>query len=102
MSLDVTYPHIIKPANGPAHLERINRVHVATLVKDYLFYGWSIEEMCRQHAYLKPAEAHSAMAYFFDHTDEIMAEIRADEEVVSRAEFKDSPFALRMRAMGKL
>jgi hypothetical protein len=102
MGVVITYPHIVKPVTAPAHLERVPRITVATIVKDYLFYGWSIEEMCRQHAYLKPAEAHSAMAYFFDHTEEILAEISSDEELVSKAEFKDSPFVLRMRALGKL
>lgn len=72
------------------------------IVKDYLFYGWSIDEMCRQHPYLRPAEAHSAMAYYFDHEDEIDAEILADAELVKQVEFKDSPFARRMRAAGKL
>ena len=45
---------------------------------DYLAHGWSVEEMCRQHSYLKPAEAHSAMAYYLDHREEIEAEIDAE------------------------
>src|SRR5213080_590003 len=102
MSVAVRYPHVIKPDAAPAHLERVPRVSVAMIVKDYLFYGWSIEEMCRQHPYLKPAEAHSAMAYYFDHKDEIEAEILADSELVQSAQFKPSPFVLRQGSVGEL
>ena len=101
MDTAVRYPHIVKSDSGPAHLERVPRVHVAMIVKDYLFYGWSVEEMCRQHSYLNPAEAHSAMAYYFDHREEIDAEILADEELVKQTQFADSPFALRIRSHGK-
>jgi hypothetical protein len=102
MSVAIRYPHIVKPDATPAHLERVPRVSVSMIVKDYLFYGWSIEEMCRQHPYLKPAEAHSAMAYYFDHKDEIEAEILADSELVQSTQFKPSPFVTRMRSLGKL
>ena len=42
---------------------------------DYLAYGWSVEEICRQHPYLTPSEAHTAMGYYFDHQAEIDSEI---------------------------
>jgi hypothetical protein len=45
---------------------------------DYLAHGWSAEEMCRQHPYLTPAEAHAAMAYYYDHAEEIDQEIKID------------------------
>jgi hypothetical protein len=102
MSVELQYPHITKPSDGPAHLDRIPRIHVAMLARDYLFYGWSIEEMCRQHPYLKPAEAHAAMAYYFDHQEEIEAEILAEQQAVRETTFRDSPFARRMRSAGKL
>ena len=43
---------------------------------DHLVLGWSVEEMCRQHPYLMPAEAHAAMAYYWDHKERIDDEIR--------------------------
>jgi hypothetical protein len=53
MTLQVIYPHIEKPGVGePARLQRIPRVRIAQIVMDYLAYGWSVEEMCRQHSYL--------------------------------------------------
>ena len=45
---------------------------------DYLSHDWSVEEICRQHPYLKLAEAHAAMGYYFDHQEEIEQEINQE------------------------
>ena len=80
MVLTVNYPHITKLESSSACLERFPRIRVAQIVMDYLAYGWSAEEMCHQHPYLSLAEAHAAMAYYFDHQEEIDTEIRDDWE----------------------
>jgi hypothetical protein len=98
------YPHIEKPEGQAARLERIPRVRVTQIVMDHLAYGWSPDEMCRQHPYLRPAEVHAAMSYYFDHQDEIENEIRAEWEQ-SRREKDSVPrsrFFLRMRDQGLL
>ena len=102
MSIDVTYPHIEKPEGEPARLRRIPRVRVAQIVMDYLAHGWSVDEICRQHPYLTPAEAHAAMAFYFDHQAEIESEIAEELKAAdeSRADAPPTPFALRMRAKG--
>lgn len=71
---------------------------------DYLAHGWSVEEICRQHLYLKPAEAHAAMGYYFDHQEEIDQEITQEWEQVqtSRTQVARSPFYTRMKARGLL
>jgi hypothetical protein len=71
---------------------------------DYLAYGWSADEMCRQHPYLTLAEAHAAMGYYFDHQDEIEGEIRSELERTKQleAQASRSPFFVRMRAKGLL
>lgn len=84
MASEITYPHIVKPDGEPARLERVPRIRVAQLVVDYLAYGWSAEEMCRQHPYLNLAEAHAAMAYYYDHQEEIDREIQQEQERVGR------------------
>jgi hypothetical protein len=103
MPVESTYPHIQKTAAQPARLERLPRVRVAQIVMDYLAYGWSAEEICRQHPYLTPAEAHAALGYYFDHQAEIDAEIN-DEWNQDRqaASAPPSPFFARMRARGLL
>ena len=72
------YPHIEKSDGEPARLQRGPRIRVAQIVMDYLVHGWSPDEMVRQHAYLRPAEAHAAMAYYFDHQDEADQEIESE------------------------
>lgn len=102
MSTQVSYPHIDKPENGPARLQKTPRVRVAQIAMDYLNYGWSVDEMCRQHPYLSAAEAHAAMAYYFDHQAEIEAEIEAELKEVdeARAKAPPTPVELRLRAKG--
>ena len=105
MTSQLIYPHIEKTnLSEPARLQRIPRVRVAQIVMDYLAYGWSVEEMCRQHPYLTLSEAHSAMAYYFDHQDEIEQEIRSEWSQAEKAQNQSasSPFLVRMRSKGLL
>src|SRR5262249_41584776 len=60
------YPHIIKEDGKPARLESHPRVRVAQIVMDYLAYGWSADEIHRQHPHLALAEVHAAMGYYYD------------------------------------
>jgi hypothetical protein len=104
MSAEASYPHIVKVHGEPARLDRFPRVRVAQIAMDYLVHGWSPDEMCRQHLYLRPAEAHAAMAYYFDHQAELDAEIEAELQRCEQAResaFR-SPFWVRMRAKGLL
>jgi Protein of unknown function (DUF433) len=102
--LALNYPHIEKSEDQPARLQRLPRIRVAQIVMDYFAYGWSVEEMCRQHAYLTLAEAHAAMGYYFDHQEEIDQEIRDEWEQVqaSTTQSVRSPFYSRMKARGLL
>lgn len=99
MTLEITYPHIEKHSGESARLQRIPRLRVAQIVMDYLAYGWSVEEMCRQHPYLALAEAHAAMVYYFDHQDEMNHEISTEwqQSEQTKAESPPSPFFVRMR-----
>ena len=81
----IAYPHIIKEEGKPARLESHTRVRVAQIVMDYLAYGWSADEIHRQHPHLALAEVHSAMGYYYDNQAEIDAEITAELEEVDRA-----------------
>jgi len=102
--LTLSYPHIEKRDDQPARLQRLPRIRVAQIVMDYLAYGWSAEEMCRQHPYLTPAEAYAAMGYYFDHQEEIDQTIRQEWQQVQEdmAQAARSPFYLRMKARGLL
>ena len=43
---------------------------------DKFAYGWSAEELVRQHPQLTLGQVHSALAYYWDHQDELDADIQ--------------------------
>jgi hypothetical protein len=102
--LTLSYPHIEKNELQPARLQRLPRIRVAQIVMDYIAYGWSVEEICRQHLYLTLAEAHAAMGYYFDHQEEIDQEIRQEWQQVQENmdQAARAPFYIRMKAKGLL
>jgi hypothetical protein len=100
MPAGVTYPHISKTAGESARLEKHPRTRVAMIVADYLWRGWSAEELVRQYPYLTLAEAHSALAYYHDNRDEIEAELLSEYRDVEewKRNHPTPPFLLRMKA----
>lgn len=104
MTLELTYPHIETGGAQAPRLKRLPRVRVAQIVMDYFAHGWSVDEMCRQHPDLMPVEAHSALAYYYDHQDQIEEEIRLelDQIQMDKLAGHTSPFFMRMRAKGIL
>jgi hypothetical protein len=102
MPVEPSYPHIEKMEDASARLQRLPRVRVAQIVVDYLNHGWSADEICIHYPHLKPAEVHSAMAYYFDHQAEIDTEIEAEQRQIedSRKNAKPTSVELRLRAQG--
>ena len=60
------------------------RIRVAIILACYR-QGMSIEEIVQQYAGLRPADVHDALAYAYDHLDEIEAGLAADDEVSVKA-----------------
>ena len=65
------------------------------LAAEHHHYGWSAEELLRQHPDLKPEETYVALTYFYDHFDLMTAkmdsmadrvEVARDKQSLSRAE----------------
>ncbi|MGJ3250873.1 MAG: DUF433 domain-containing protein [Elainellaceae cyanobacterium] len=104
MTTIIPYPHIEKIEGQAARLTRLPRIRVAQIVMDYLAHGWSVGELCRHYPYLQPAEAHAAMAYYFDNQPELDTEIRQEWLQVQQEtdSVPLSPFAIRMKAQGLL
>lgn len=69
------------------------------IVADYLWRGWSAEEIARQYPYLKLGEVHAAMTYYFDHRDEIEEELLGEYRQVEewKRAHPTSPLLLRLR-----
>ncbi len=60
------------------------RIRVATILACYR-QGMSVEEIVQQYAGLRPADVHDALAYAYDHLDEIEAGLATDEEASVKA-----------------
>ncbi|MEW6161525.1 MAG: DUF433 domain-containing protein [Verrucomicrobiota bacterium] len=98
MPTTLKYPHVEKIRGEPARLERHPRTRVAMIVSDYLWRGWSAEEIVRHYPYLTPSEVHAALTYYFDQREEIENELL--EEYQNTSKWKEahptSPFLLRL------
>jgi uncharacterized protein (DUF433 family) len=74
MPTAVTYPHLVKDAKKGMMVEG-TRYRVRHLVVEHLEYGWSAEELQRNHAELPMSAIYLALAYYYDHKDEVDREI---------------------------
>jgi len=55
---------------------------VVELVVEQQAYGWSLEELHFQHPYLTLGQIHSALAYYWDHREELDRDIQRRLELV--------------------
>lgn len=60
------------------------RIRVCTVLACYR-QGMSVEEIVQQYPSLKPADVHDAIAYAYEHIDEIEADLAADDESAVKA-----------------
>jgi len=77
----VAYPHIELDASGVAMLAG-SRTKVIEIALDYLAHHWDADEIRRQHPYLSLGQIHSALAFYFDHRDELDGQIERQIESV--------------------
>jgi uncharacterized protein (DUF433 family) len=62
------------------------RIRVQDIVSDHERHGLSPEQIAREFPHLTLAQVHAALAYFYDHRDEILQQMKADEVFASRIE----------------
>ena len=75
MSANATaYSHLSADLEGRVWVTAAN-VKVSEIVADYLAHGSSVEEMALQFPHLSPSMIHSAMAYYYDHREELETEL---------------------------
>lgn len=76
------YEHIVFDQNTVPMIEGTN-MKVVELVLEMNAYGWSPEELQFQHPYLSLGQIHSALAYYWDHVEEIDSDIERRLEKVN-------------------
>lgn len=89
--------------SGVAWIDSTN-TKVVEVVLDKTACGWDVEESRSQHPHLGLAQIHAALAYYYDHQDEVDAEIERRYREVQRmkAAAGDSPVKKRLRDAGLL
>src|SRR5213080_571013 len=96
--LITTYEHVQIDAGGVPIIAGTN-MKVVELVMAQLAYGWSPEELHFQHPYLSLGQIHSALAYYWDHKEELDADIERRRQYAeeARREAGPSPLANKLR-----
>jgi uncharacterized protein (DUF433 family) len=67
------------------------RIRVQDIVADHERRGLSPEEIAREYPHLTLAQIYAALAYYFDHKDEVRNHMRVDQEFAIALEDKHAP-----------
>ena len=70
MTVRTCYEHIVVGEDGVPTIAGTT-TKVVELVAEKLAYGWSPEEIHLQHPYLSMGQVHAALAYYWDHAEEL-------------------------------
>jgi uncharacterized protein (DUF433 family) len=70
-----TYAHIEVASDGTAYVGD-SRTRVDEIVLDLFANGWDVAEIQQQRPYLTLAQIYSALAYYYDHRDELDAVVQ--------------------------
>lgn len=81
---DVLQQHIkiVEKRAGPRACIAGTRIRVQDIVMWHERAGWSVDEIVDQYPHLTKADVHAALAYYWDHYDEIEREIAEDDAFV--------------------
>jgi uncharacterized protein (DUF433 family) len=84
MSTAIAYPHLAVDADGTARIDG-TRYKVLHLAAEHYQYGWTAEELLRQHPDLRPEQVYAALTYFYDHRDRLVEELKESATAVEAA-----------------
>jgi uncharacterized protein (DUF433 family) len=73
------------------------RVRVQDIYVDSQVFGKSAEEIVAALPHLTLAQVHAALAYYFDHRDDILDEIRQDKQFVALMKEQTGPGPLEIK-----
>lgn len=79
-TMPVIAAHIVSTRDTCGGAPRIagSRIRVKDVVIWHIHQGMSLDEIVAKWPHLTLADAHAALAYYYDHQDEIEAELEAD------------------------
>ena len=99
----VTYPHIEINADGVPIITGTT-TKVIEIAQDVQAHHWHAEDICRQYPYLRLAQVHAALTYFYDHEQEMEADIdrRLRRVAEIKAKVADDKLREKLRQLGHL
>jgi uncharacterized protein (DUF433 family) len=100
--VETRYEHIVLNPQG-VPIVAGTTMKVIELVLAQTAYGWSAEELHFQFPYLSLGQIHSALAYYWDHRDDLDQDIARRADAVDRMQGQTQTAALgaRLRARSK-
>ena len=99
--VETRYEHIVLTEDDVPSIAGTT-TKVVELVVEQQAYGWSPEELHFQHPYLTLGQIHSALAYYWDHRENLDRDIQRRLERVAelRRATHPPPLAARLRDQG--
>ncbi|MBS1249549.1 MAG: hypothetical protein MAG431_01129 [Chloroflexi bacterium] len=101
MFVETRYEHVgLNKSRVPVILG--TTMKVIELVLAHLAYGWSPEELHFQFPYLTLGQIHSALAYYWDHREELDQDIEDRLASVDqyRQSFGETPLVVNLKSKG--
>src|SRR6266446_5306212 len=98
MAATETASHITVDADGVAWIDQ-TKVKVIEVVRDYLAYGWTPEEMHLHQPHLSLAQIYAAMSFYYDHQEELNSQIQSSLREADRLqeEFEDKTLRRKLQ-----
>jgi uncharacterized protein (DUF433 family) len=77
------------------------QIKVLEIAQDHLLHGWTAEDIHREFPQLSLGQIHNALGYYYDHQEEIDAEIQRRREVAEqiRSHLGDGPVTNAVQSM---
>jgi uncharacterized protein (DUF433 family) len=100
-SLATGYEHILITEQGVPVIDSTH-TKVIEIVLESMSYGWSPEELHFQHTYLSLGQIYSALAYYWDHKEQLDQDIeqRLQQADKMRKTLGQPPLADKLKAQG--
>lgn len=95
------YKHILVDERNVPFIKETS-MKVVELVTSVHAYGWSPEELHFQYPHLNMSQIYSALAYYWEHKEEIDADMKRRFEYAERLRLEagESPLVQRLRVQG--
>ena len=93
-----TLPHLVRDARGTLWIDD-SGYRVLDLAAEHLAHGWSADILQENHPDLSLAQIHAALAWFYDHEEEMRQEMLQREAGAATllADNEASPLQKRFR-----